>query len=280
MQTVADGVIETLEYRVQTKEGNYIWLRNRGKVFKRDEAGKPVQILSILQDITSEVDLHKQVMERTRFVEALVENNVNRIAAFDTELRITNWNKRCEEEVGKTKEEVLGKCLLDVFPNMANDEEIMNAFEKSKMGGTVHVPIKESISGKYFELFYIPLKDETARVYGILTIGNEITGRVLHSEELKKLNESLEQKNKELEVKNGEITDFAFIASHDLKEPIRKLHTFSSWLLEKEAGGLSDRGKEFVYKMDGAVKRMDVLLADITTLTKVQAVKKPGKQWN
>ena len=277
MQTVADGVIETLEYRVQTKEGNYIWLRNRGKVFKRDEAGKPVQILSILQDITSEVDLHKQVMERTRFVEALVENNVNRIAAFDTELRITNWNKRCEEEVGKTKEEVLGKCLLDVFPNMANDEEIMNAFEKSKMGGTVHVPIKESISGKYFELFYIPLKDETARVYGILTIGNEITGRVLHSEELKKLNESLEQKNKELEVKNGEITDFAFIASHDLKEPIRKLHTFSSWLLEKEAGGLSDRGKEFVYKMDGAVKRMDVLLADITTLTKVQAVKEAGQ---
>jgi PAS domain S-box-containing protein len=280
MLSAEDGETKTVEYRVKTKEGTYIWVRNRAKVFKRNSGGKPVQILSVLQDITKEVDLHKQLVARTQLIEALVENNVNCIASFDINLRITNWNRRYEEEVGKTKEEVMGKGLLDVFPDLANDEEIMNAFEKSKMGEKVHVPLKDTMSGKYFEFFYIPLKDEKARVYGILTIGNDITSQVLHSEELKNLNESLEQKNKELESKNEEITDFAFIASHDLKEPIRKIRTFSNWLMDKEADGLSMKGKEFVYKMDAAVKRIDALIEDITTLTKIQALKELHEEVN
>jgi light-regulated signal transduction histidine kinase (bacteriophytochrome) len=57
------------------------------------------------------------------------------------------------------------------------------------------------------------------------------------------LNMTLERKNKELEEKNEEITSFAFIASHDLKEPLRKLYTFSDWLLNRELENLSDTGK-------------------------------------
>jgi PAS domain S-box-containing protein len=150
MLSTEDGVTKSIEYRIKTREGFYLWICNRAKVFKRDDSGKPVQILSILQDIT--------------------------------------------------KEKKRGETLTD-------------------------------------------------------------------------LNASLEQMNKELKAKNEEITNFAFIASHDLKEPIRKLHTFSNWLIEKEAGGLSIKGKEFVYKMDASVKRIDALIGDITVLTKLQAVK-------
>jgi PAS domain S-box-containing protein len=155
MLGVTDGAIKTIEYRVQTKGGDYLWLRNRGKVFKRNKEGKVTEILGVLQDIT----------------------------------------------------------------------------EEKKRGG-----------------------------------------------ELENLNASLAQKNKELEVKNEEITNFAFIASHDLKEPIRKLHTFSNWLMEKEVDGLSVKGKEFVYKMDASVKRIDILIQDIIMLTKLQALKEAQEE--
>ena len=65
------------------------------------------------------------------------------------------------------------------------------------------------------------------------------------------LNASLEKKNGELESKNEEITSFAFVASHDLREPLRKIHTFSDWLLTKEPS-LSETGRINVEKMTGA----------------------------
>jgi light-regulated signal transduction histidine kinase (bacteriophytochrome) len=74
---------------------------------------------------------------------------------------------------------------------------------------------------------------------------------VQKEEELKRLNKTLEEKNKELEEKNEEITNFAFVASHDLKEPLRKIYTFSDWLLEKESEKLTERGKEYLNPHEG-----------------------------
>lgn len=102
------------------------------------------------------------------------------------------------------------------------------------------------------------------RVHGTL---QDITKQKAQEDELRNLNTVLVKKNKELEEKNEEVTTFAFVASHDLKEPIRKLHTFSDWLLTKEEG-ISDGAKEYVTKIVSSVKRLDTLIEDILALTK------------
>jgi len=89
--------------------------------------------------------------------------------------------------------------------------------------------------------------------------------------ELDELNQSLEQKNTELEQKNEEITSFAFVASHDMKEPLRKIHTFSDWLMVQETAQLSDKGKSLVEKINSAVNRMEILIEDILVLTKIHS---------
>ena len=73
----------------------------------------------------------------------------------------------------------------------------------------------------------------------------------------------LEQKNKELEKINAELQSFAYVSSHDLQEPLRKIQTFSSWLLEKEIQNLSETGKDYFMRMQGAAKRMQTLIDDL-----------------
>ncbi|MGZ5190669.1 MAG: sensor histidine kinase, partial [Flavisolibacter sp.] len=75
----------------------------------------------------------------------------------------------------------------------------------------------------------------------------------------------------ELERKNEEITNFAFVASHDLKEPLRKINTFSDWLLTREKDTLSQSGKEYLKKISTSTKRIDILIRDIVDLTRVHA---------
>ena len=76
-------------------------------------------------------------------------------------------------------------------------------------------------------------------------------------------------KNKELERINKELEAFAYISSHDLQEPLRKIQTFTSWLVEKEMDGLSGRGKEYLLKIGGSAGRMQQLIQDLLQYSRI-----------
>ncbi|HVG40597.1 MAG TPA: PAS domain S-box protein, partial [Chitinophagaceae bacterium] len=104
------------------------------------------------------------------------------------------------------------------------------------------------------------------RIHGTL---QDITELVQTEQKLKELNNSLDKRNKELEEKNDELAAFAFIASHDLKEPLRKIHIFSNLISENEEPNLTLTGKDYLHRMRQAVKRMELLIDDILTLSRL-----------
>ena len=267
--------IRTIEYRLLTSSNKTIWIRDRSKVFKRDKNKKPTHILSILQDITQEVELRNQLLDRTQYAEAIIDSSVDRIMLYDTDFRIIAWNSRSAELTGVSKQNAIGKNLFELFPKVKKDERLYNALAKAAHGHYVHLPnIKSTYTDKYYERFFIPLKNEEGQTYAVLNLMHDVSDTYLQKEKLSELNTVLERKNKELEEKNEEITSFAFIASHDLKEPLRKLYTFSDWLLNRELSNLSDTGKSYIKKIANSVKRMDMLIEDILVLTKIDADKR------
>ena len=81
----------------------------------------------------------------------------------------------------------------------------------------------------------------------------------------------LEDKNTELEKINRELQSFAYISSHDLQEPLRKIQTFSTRIMEKEASKLSEEGKDSFQRMQNAARRMQTLIEDLLAYSRTNS---------
>ena len=96
--------------------------------------------------------------------------------------------------------------------------------------------------------------------------------------ELERSQERLARYTRQLEVSNRELQDFAYVASHDLQEPLRKIETFGDRLATKYADDLPDGGKKYVERMQNATSRMRLLINDLLGYSRVTTNAKPFAQ--
>lgn len=78
----------------------------------------------------------------------------------------------------------------------------------------------------------------------------------------------LRRKTRELETANAEMEEFAYVASHDLQEPLRKVRAFSEMLEENLEGRLQEPGKDYLARMRSAAERMTVMISDLLQLSR------------
>jgi light-regulated signal transduction histidine kinase (bacteriophytochrome) len=114
------------------------------------------------------------------------------------------------------------------------------------------------------ENYFIPLFDKEKKVYQVLVVGHDIT-------EINKAHEKLKQVNKELEKSNLDLEQFAFVASHDLQEPLRKIRTFSQLLEQK----LDDKvaAQKYLEKIISSAGRMTDLIKAVLNYSRLTNAK-------
>jgi light-regulated signal transduction histidine kinase (bacteriophytochrome) len=105
--------------------------------------------------------------------------------------------------------------------------------------------------------------DAKNNVIGFSKVTHDLTEKKAADDKLKLNAEQLEQKNKDLEKMNTELQSFAYVSSHDLQEPLRKIQTFASRILSKEMQTLSETGKDYFRRMQEAAGRMQTLIQDL-----------------
>lgn len=98
--------------------------------------------------------------------------------------------------------------------------------------------------------------------------------------EIEEKNEKIQIQNKLLEQSNIELQNFAYVASHDLKEPLRMVNSFSGLLKRKYNDVLDDRGQEYMYYITDAVDRMGILLDDLLDYSRVTTSDKNSEPVN
>ncbi len=96
--------------------------------------------------------------------------------------------------------------------------------------------------------------------------------------ERKKIEQHLKEKNEELYRSNKELEDFAYIASHDLQEPLRKIQSFSDLLKDEESETLTESGKDYVDRMQKSAIRMSQLIEDLLSFSRITTKAKPPQQ--
>ncbi len=167
------GQVSTSDFWATLKDGQRRYFRSTSR-FGKNEKGEDI-IIGTVQDITQTHLLKQESDQHARFIELVVENNVDMIAAFDNQLRVTVWNKAYEDMFGVSKEEIMGKRLTDVFPYLENDIKI--TYLKAALEGkeTIRQEFPFFKNQRIGEISIIPLKDEEGAIAGVLTSIHDIT---------------------------------------------------------------------------------------------------------
>jgi PAS domain S-box-containing protein len=154
-------------------------------------------------------------------------------------------------------EKVIGSFIFDLVA-----EESQNTFRElfaSSLTGNSKGEIIFSIKGRSIPV-YISLTSLQPNLPTVGMIITDLTEKKRHEEVVDHYNLQLAVKNQELENQNSELASFAYVASHDLQEPLRKIQAFSSRILEKEEEHFSAAGKDYFVRMRGAAARMQKLI--------------------
>ena len=113
-----------------------------------------------------------------------------------------------------------------------------------------------------------PMLDEQGRIKYLVPSAVDITER-------KQAEEAIQRYTRQLERSNQELEQFAFVASHDLQEPLRKIQTFGELLQDRCAPNLDVQGVDYVVRMQGAAQRMQALVGELLTYSRVTSKARP-----
>ncbi|MFM1769268.1 MAG: hypothetical protein RJA22_1797 [Verrucomicrobiota bacterium] len=189
------------------------------------------------------------------------------IYGLDAQGRTTFVNPAAAKITGWRVEELVGKLEDEVFRHVADDEPGDPAAPEASAD-----PLFRRRDGSVFPVEYVRTDlCEGSRVVGAVVIFKDITER-------KRAEENLSRKAAELARSNAELEQFAYVASHDLQEPLRKIQAFGDRLKARCDAANLQEGRDYLERMQGAAARMQVLIKDLLTFSRVMSSSQPFTQ--
>ncbi|NOY57998.1 MAG: PAS domain S-box protein [Calditrichaeota bacterium] len=221
--------------------------------------GRPAW-LSIIRDITERLQAEKKLAKEQHLLQSFMENIPDAIYFKDMEGHFLRINRAQAKRLGlDDPKDATGKTDFDFFTE-ENARQVRKQELRVMRSGkiSVHEQVKILADGNesWVSGTKVPLPDENGKIIGIFGITRDITERKRTEESLKIFTEKLMARNKELQ-------EFAFIASHDLQEPLRKVRAFGDRLWAKYSDELGEQGHDYLLRMQNAAARMQTLIDDL-----------------
>ncbi|HEY8936886.1 MAG TPA: PAS domain S-box protein, partial [Cyclobacteriaceae bacterium] len=240
------------------KDGSKFW--GSGSVSSlRNNDGNLVGLVKIMRDLTEARKLEAAKF----FLASIVESSQDPIFTMNFDSQITSWNKAAENMYGYREEEVLGKhvSMITLPQNLEKAIEDNKTIQHSgevKVFDSVRV-IKGDIELQV-QVMLSPVKNAEEQVIGISAISRDITEQKHFMEELAR---QVNQRTLELQRSNDDLLQFAHVASHDLKEPVRKILTFNNRLADEFNHLLPEKARMYIDKINHSAERMNSMIEGI-----------------
>ncbi len=265
-------------YRIILKQGRVKTLNARGEV-KRREDGQPGMIFGTVQDVTEQKNVERQLKDYHEFVEKITDVTPSIIAAYNIHSgQFFFINDAIEKLLGYSSAKVMEEGAA-FMASIVHPDDIQALMEKNNraleeanlLADTDTEPIVEfkyrmlNKRGEYrwFHTYgTIFERDASGQVVSVLNISVDITAQ-------EETEQALYRKNLLLQQSNTSLEEYAYVASHDLKEPLRKISTFSDRLLNSQQIVLNEDGKIYLDKIAAAANRMQKMINDLLSVATI-----------
>ena len=304
------GEIHGYEYHFRTLEGQDRWVLHNSFV-ATDPATDRRVVDAVVKDITERKLAEAAVRREHDFVDAVLETADALVVVLDPHGRIERFNRACERTTGYTFDEVRGRPIWEVFLVPEERDAVMAVFLRLRAGDFPlrHENYWQTKSGHRRLIAWSNscLTDDQGEVEHVIGTGIDVTEARLAEEALRRAHEGLEERveqrtaelaeaneslkteianrqraerrivrqAEELTRSNQELEQFAYVASHDLQEPLRKVLAFGDRLQACCGELLTDDGRDYLARMGNAAIRMQALINDLLTYSRVTTQGRP-----
>jgi len=266
------------EGAISGKAKHTILIARDGAEIPIDHSGAP--ILDAEGKIRGAVLVFRDVTERRRaeqsmhLLASIVESSDDAIVGHDLSGLFTSWNKGAERIFGYSSEEAIGR-PTSLISSPERGDEMPGVLERIGKGERIeqYQAVRRTKSGAAIDVAITisPLYDDLGRIVGASKIARNITEQVRAADRLARLNSALRHSNESLARSNEDLERFAFVASHDLQEPLRMITVYSQLLVQAYPDTQNGDVGAFINYIVGGTKRMRELLADLLAYSEIRA---------
>jgi PAS domain S-box-containing protein len=241
-----------------------------------DSQGKVYGVMNTAAEVTDLVEAKLQVERSERNFRNMVKQapvamcimlGPSHVVEVANDLFISLW--------GKTAKEMMNRPIFEGLPDAKGqglEELLANVYATGQTFTALERPVVLLRHGQhetvYQNFVYEPYRDADGTILGVLAITVDVTAQVVARQQIE---EVVMERTRELKQSNAELSQFAYITSHDLQEPARKIRTFSGMLLGSLGNSIDERSKKYLSKIDVAASRMLSLIRDVLALSQLSS---------
>jgi len=278
-----------------SREGREIPIEDSAAPIK-DSAGNIIGVVLVFHDVTEKRRAQEALEQSEEHYRSLFDNMLDGYAyckmLFEEEepkdFIYLNVNRAFETLTGLKN--VIGKNVSEVIPGIReSDSELIEIYGRvAKTGVPEQFERYLEALGMWFSIsIYSPRKEHFVAVFDVITerkqmeqqlrsSHNELDLRVRErTAELSVSNKALIEYAAKLEKLNEELQDFAFVAAHDLQEPLRKIQTFCDMAQKRCVSTLDSTGQEYLDRVIASASRMRQLVSDLLQFSRAASISEP-----
>jgi PAS domain S-box-containing protein len=254
-----------------------------------DTESKVYGIISTASDVTDLNLAHKKIEESEKSLRNMILQAPVAMCIFrGPEYIIEIANEQMFQIWGRSPEEMLHKPMFEALPDVkdqgfeASLYKVYTTGESIAASGVPGTFVRHGVKVTiYLDYVFQALREADGRVSGLMIVGTDVTEQVIARQHIEAVvterTKELAEANRQLQHNNKELQQFAYIASHDLQEPVRKITTFSQ-MLEKSLGTVDARSKNYLNKIASSSERMLNLIRDVLTFSELSYEREKFKQ--